>query len=147
MANGIRKDYLKRKIRAHAVKVTPAQIQKALREQFDQSARTLVDREYLAAPYWLLKPLLQYSGVSKYRYVPEVSDCDDLAYYLRGELPCKLGFNGVGVVLDYSAGHAYCAILTWLDGDLHVALVEPQTDEIVTAGDRMYDMERVAIHF
>ena len=147
MANGVRKDWLIRRIKKHAVEVTPEQIQAALQKQFGQSARTLVDRKYLAIPQWVLKHILQYSGVNEYRYVPEVSDCDDLAYYLRGELPCKLGFNGVGVVLDYSAGHAYCALLTWLDGELHVALVEPQTDEVVTAGDRMYDMERVAIHF
>ena len=147
MANGVRKDYLVRRLKQHAVKVSPQQIQAALQQQFGQSARSLVDREYLAAPHWLLGDLLQYSGVNEYRYVAEASDCDDFAYYLRGELPCKLGFNGVGVVLDYSAGHAYCALLTWRNDALHVALVEPQTDEVVTAGDRMYKMECVSIHF
>ena len=147
MANGIRKDTLVRRLRKNAVEVAPQQVQEALQRQFGQQARTLVDRTYLAAPHWLLKDLLQYSGASQYRYVAEQSDCDDFAYYLRGELPCKLGFNGVGVVLDYSAGHAYCAVLTWRNGQLHVALVEPQNDAVVSAGSPLYRMERVAIHF
>ena len=147
MANGVRKDWLIRRIKKYAVEITPRQIQEALQRQFGQSARTMVDRKYLALPEWLVDYTLKYSGADKYRYVSEFSDCDDQAYYLRGELPCKLGFNGVGVVLDYSAGHAYCAILTWRNGELHVALVEPQTDEFVTAGEGVYRMERVAIHF
>ena len=116
MANGIRKSTLVRRLRKNAVEVAPQQIQEALQRQFGQQARTLVDRTYLAAPHWLLRDILQYSGADEYHYRAEASDCDDFAYYLRGELPCKLGFNGVGVVLDYSAGHAYCAILTWRNG-------------------------------
>ena len=147
MANGIRKDWLQRQVRKHCVTVAPGQVQDALQRQYGQRADTLEDRVYRAAAPWLVDKMLRYSGVDRYRYVPEFSDCGDFAYYLRGELPLKLQFNGVGVVLDYSSGHAYCLVLVWRDAGLRVDLVEPQTDAVVTAGDRLYRMERVAIHF
>lgn len=102
-----------------------------------------VDRSVHAAPVHVVEKMLEWSRVDRDEYKAEMYDCDDFAAALKVELARKLGFNGVAVVLDASAGHAYCAILTLDDeGQPKAHALEPQTDRWVALGSGMYRAEK-----
>lgn len=56
---------------------------------------------------------------------PKLLDC------LTGDATQRWGVNGIGIVIDTSASHAYNCLLTYDDGKLDLQMVEPQTDEVI----------------
>ena len=67
----------------------------------------------------------------------EKYDCDNFAFSFKARMDRKFHLNNVGLVVDYSGGHAYnCVIFS--DGTAE--LFEPQSDTFVTnkIGSGMY---------
>lgn len=93
------------------------------------------DRKYYAIPVALWKHILKHSKVNERQYVSERADCDDFAKALAGTVSLDYHINGIGIVTDIGAGHAYNAILCNDDGKLEIKLVEPQTDQIIKPGE------------
>lgn len=92
------------------------------------------------------KMLLAWSWVDKFQYVADRRDCDDYAKYLWGQVPMRLKVNGIGLVCDYSGGHAYNVVVTFEgDGPPILAFVEPQTDQFVAVGDQLTQTEIYAL--
>ena len=86
--------------------------------------------------------ILAYNGTDKKRYVKDTFDCDNFAILFAGSVADKFSINGAGIVIDYSGGHAYSALLVVTeDGSLAFATIEPQNDEFVIKMDGMYDAE------
>ena len=86
--------------------------------------------------------ILAYNGTDKKRYVKDTFDCDNFAILFAGSVADKFSINGAGIVIDYSGGHAYSALLVVTeDGNLAFATIEPQNDEFVIKMDGMYDAE------
>jgi len=61
-------------------------------------------------------------------YVPEFMDCDDFALWFKAICSITYGITSVGLVRDYSIGHAYNAVM-FQEGN--TMLWEPQTDSLM----------------
>jgi len=88
-------------------------------------------RTLASAPQWL-------------PYRPERFDCENFAAAFRTLAAFIAGTNTVGVVYDWSAGHAYNVIV---DAEGSVQFYEPQSDEIVEIGDGDYRLDDALIVF
>ena len=98
-----------------------------------------VDSVYLAASEDAWRGMLAYTGVDRIRYVSNAFDCDNFAVLFAGVVADKFDINGVGIVVDYSGGHAYCAILIVDEnGGLSIGIIEPQNDQFVIKTEGMY---------
>ena len=86
--------------------------------------------------------ILAYNGTDKKRYVKDTFDCDNFAILFAGSVADKFSINGAGIVIDYSGGHAYIALLVVTeDGSLAFATIEPQNDAFIIKTEGMYDAE------
>ena len=94
----------------------------------------LLDREYTALPLKVWERILEWSDVDRIDYVSEKRDCDNFAIALSGQVGLRLAVNGIGLVVDYSGGHAYNCILVREGNDLTLRIVEPQTDRMPAVG-------------
>ena len=133
MANGIPKRGLARKIARTERAFIPAEIVAALRAAGSRLTPTFLDRRYYGVPKGVWKNILQYTGVDAGQYRSERYDCDDFAKAFAAACGRKLGLNGVGIVVDVSAGHAYNVILVNDGGCCKAVFVEPQNDRIIFA--------------
>ena len=88
----------------------------------------LWDDDYWAISEAAWRTFLEYSQVDKKRYRRDRFDCTEFAKALVGEIALKFDNNGLGIVGDYSAAHAYCCALVNTNGTLDVVFVEPQSD-------------------
>ena len=61
-------------------------------------------------------------------YVPEFMDCDDFALWFKAMCSIIYGITSIGLVRDYSIGHAYNAVV-FQEGN--AMLWEPQTDSLM----------------
>lgn len=111
-----------------------------------------LDREYWVLPKETWELILKYSKLDRIPYRPERQDCDDFAINLKSEVSRKLQLNSVGMVIDFSGGHAYTALA--IDdypnaGDLSVVGVEPQTDRLHVAASnhQMYAADSGYVQF
>ena len=100
----------------------------------------LVDRDYWVIPEQSWFDILNWSVVDRIKYRAERQDCDDFAKILWGEVARKFQLNSIGLVLDFSGGHAYSAVVIDDNGRLAVAAVEPQSDRtgVAASGHRAY---------
>ena len=72
--------------------------------------------------------ILQHLGIHKLSYESDIRDCDDFAKLVWAQT-ALLRVNGVGLVVDYSGGHAYLAVVVpTCDGPV-ILFVEPQRDD------------------
>ncbi|MDQ2053222.1 hypothetical protein [Halobellus sp. H-GB7] len=91
--------------------------------------------------------LLRVGGVltSILPYRPERFDCENFAGAFRALVAFGLGTNTVGVVIDWSGGHAYNVIV---DADGGVTFYEPQDDRVVEVGkEGNYQLQNALIVF
>lgn len=96
------------------------------------------DATYLGASRDAWELGLAYTGVDQKRYIVDAFDCDNFAVLFAGRIADKFGINGVGIVVDYSGGHAYCAILIVENGELALGIIEPQNDRFIIKTEGMY---------
>tara|TARA_R110000824_G_scaffold120706_1_gene276312 strand:+ start:2548 stop:3054 length:507 start_codon:yes stop_codon:yes gene_type:complete len=86
---------------------------------------------------------IEWDWVDKKKYVAEKYDCENFAFSFKARTDRKFGINTVGLVVDYSGGHAYNVVLF---SDSPPLLYEPQSDQWVEIGEgmstsEMYKME------
>ena len=82
---------------------------------------------------------LNYTGVDKRQYISEFFDCDNFAILLAAVCAMKFHINSVGIVLDFSGGHAYAVLPVRLaDGSIKILILEPQNDEYIISLGGMY---------
>jgi len=97
-----------------------------------------LDTSYVALPAEIWELFLEYSGVDRIKYKSDTMDCDDFAQILCGECKRKLHVNGIGLVVDFSGGHAYNALLAYEGSELSLLTIEPQNDKIIINRSGMY---------
>lgn len=85
------------------------------------------------------------SSITSYLpYRPEIFDCEDFANPFSTLAAFIGGSNTVGVVYDWSSGHAYNVII---DADGELTFYEPQDNTEVQIGDGVYKLEDALIVF
>lgn len=85
-----------------------------------------LDSRYRVVDIDTWKLILAYNGVDAEKYKSEEFDCDNFAVCLSGDVAQRWHLNSVGIVVDFSAQHAYNCVVT-PDG---IFVVEPQTDQV-----------------
>ena len=105
--------------------------------------RKNIDRYPLDAKYWVcdreeFNKIVKWDWTDNKKYVAEKYDCDNFAFSFKAMVDRRFGVNNVGLVIDYSGGHAY-NIIVFNDGT--VRLFEPQTDKWPRLGTGMYKFE------
>ena len=89
-----------------------------------------MNRLHLDSKYWAcskkeFEGWIEWDWTNKKRYVSEEYDCDNFAFSFKARCDRKIGINTVGLVIDYSGGHAYNLVCFT---DAPVTLYEPQND-------------------
>lgn len=121
-----------RAVRKTAKTVSGAELTEAWKaSQLSKLGLWYLDSRFRALPLATWKQVLAYNTVDKSRYKSDHFDCDNFAICLAGDAAQRWGVNGIGIVIDISAGHAYNCVLTYDDGKLDLQIVEPQTDELI----------------
>ena len=158
MANGIRKRDLVKDIAKTEVLYSAAEVEAAFKNGAGKHLTFVpLDTKYWAQTPAVWKRILQYSSIDTKEYKAERYDCDDFAFAFKGSIGARLSVNSIGMVVDYSGGHAYNAILVAyppnpdsaamadgadpLKSDLRVVFIEPQNDSVVAKGQEMSDQE------
>ena len=148
MANGVDKRSLVRKIDRTAVSVSAGDVKDAWARS-PASALTCIclDRDFYAYPPEVWETVLLYSALDSKEYEESVFDCDDFAFAFKGVMGQKLRIgSSIGVVIDYSGGHAYNAVLACpSDTEVKILFLEPQTDRYVLRGMSKSDDESYAM--
>ena len=91
--------------------------------------RKNLDTKYWACGRLDFEAIINWDWTDKKKYVADKYDCDNFAFSFKARMDRKFHLNNVGLVIDYSGGHAYnCVIFS--DGTAE--LFEPQGDRFVT---------------
>jgi len=134
-------------------KISKESIQQAWRESPLMRMRimTMNDREYYCYKLADWKKIFKESEPlnKKFPYVAERRDCDKFMAYFKGITSMKYLISGVGMVIDYSGGHAYNLLAVKIDQEPYCKLVafEPQNYRFPTLGSGQYKAERGIILF
>lgn len=100
-----------------------------------------LDKHYFA-PDRLMVDMTKLVGLLPYR--PERFDCEDYAALYKVVHSFVLGVNAVGIVIDWSGGHAYNIVIK---SDGSVSLIEPQSNTVVLPGlEDKYSFKRILIY-
>lgn len=132
---------VRRLVKRHVREVSAQQVADAYRLSMLRNLQLqLFDSRYLALPAEVWQTVLDYTQIDKKPYKSEHYDCDNFAMALCGQVPTFFDVNGVGLVADFSGGHAYNALIVYEGVSLEIVAVEPQSDQwgVVKQGGRMY---------
>jgi len=102
-----------------------------------------LDGNYYTADMDSLKRIIDWDWTDTRKYITDTFDCDKFAFYFKARIAIDFGINAIGIILDYSAGHAYILLIV-KDSSINWYLYEPQNDSIFTYDSRdknMYRME------
>ena len=99
---------------------------------------TWLDNKYVAVSEKEFQKIIDWDWTDNKKYVAEKYDCDNFAFSFKAMVDRRFGVNNVGLVIDYSGGHAY-NIIVFNDGS--VRLFEPQTDRWARVGPGQYKFE------
>jgi len=96
-----------------------------------------LERKSLDVNYWVCTRqdfvrIIKWDWTNSKKYISEKYDCDNFALTFKARMDRKFHLNSVGVVVDYSGGHAYNCVV-FADGTAEI--FEPQSDTFRT--DRM----------
>ena len=98
----------------------------------------ILDSKFWACNESDWKKIIKYDWTNEKKYVTEQYDCDNFAFNFKARVARKFGVNSVGLVIDYSGGHAY-NLIVFSDGTWKI--FEPQSDGWPTLGTGMYKFE------
>lgn len=106
--------------------------QQELRKMFSESPlRGLqlvpLDSRYVIVDTNTIGLVTAYNGVDLEEYKSESYDCDNFALSFAGDVPQRWDVNCIGIVIDFSAGHAYNCAATIDNG---IVIIEPQNDTL-----------------
>jgi hypothetical protein len=88
-----------------------------------------LDGVYYTVDLETFRKIIDWDWTDTRRYVLDKFDCDKFAIYFKSRMAIDFGVNAVGVVLDYSAGHAYNLVIL-RNEKVDWFLYEPQTDAL-----------------
>ena len=97
----------------------------------DGIRRLHLDSKYWACSKKEFEDWIKWDWTNKKKYIAEEYDCDNFAFSFKARCDRKIGINAVGLVIDYSGGHAYNVVCFT---DAPAELYEPQSDRWVTKG-------------
>ena len=98
-----------------------------------------LDSNYYTVDFDTFKKIVEWDFTDTRKYLTDTFDCDKFAMYFKSRLALDFGINAIGVVLDYSASHAYNLVIL-KDSQTKWYLYEPQTDDIFTYNTRDVNM-------
>jgi hypothetical protein len=103
-------------------------INDVLVSEFPNASIFLYDKDYQLTDYSEYQRFIEWDKTNMYSYIEYYFDCDDFAFTLFGNIH-REGWGGLafGVLMLSEPPHA---INFFIDSDLEVYLVEPQTDKI-----------------
>ena len=94
--------------------------------------RLHVDTKYWACSKKEFEDWIQWDWTNGKKFIAEQYDCDNFAFSFKARCDRKIGINSVGLVIDYSGGHAYNVVCFT---DAPAELYEPQSDRWVKPND------------
>ena len=97
-----------------------------------------LDSKYFLCDEKDMKAIIEWDWTDNKKYVKEKYDCDNFAFSFKAMVDKRFGLNNVGLVIDYSAGHAY-NVIVYKDGTVKV--FEPQSDRFPRMGTKMYKFQ------
>ena len=105
-----------------------------------------LDGTYYTTDLETFKKIVEWDWTDTRKYLIDKFDCDKFAFYFKSRITIDFHVNAVGVILDYSAGHAYNLVIIKDPsiGKTSWYLLEPQSDSIFTyeqRDKRLYTME------
>jgi len=103
-----------------------------------------LDDKYFSVDRSTFEKIIQWDWTDTRKYLSDTFDCDKFAMYFKSRMAIDFGINAVGVIFDYSAGHAYNIVIIKDQQGVEWLLYEPQNDNIFKYEDRdtkMYKMQ------
>jgi hypothetical protein len=103
-----------------------------------------LDKTYYATDLDTFRRIVEWDWTDTRKYLVDRFDCDEFAMYFKARVSIDFGINAIGVVVDYSAGHAYNIVIIKDRQGVRWYLYEPQTDAIFTyeqRNQRFYTMQ------
>jgi len=95
-----------------------------------------LDGTYYTTDLDTFKKIIEWDWTDTRKYLAETMDCDKFAMYFKSRMAIDFHINAIGVILDYSAGHAYNLVILKDAQEVKYYLVEPQNDSIFTYENR-----------
>ena len=102
-----------------------------------------LDSKYFVCDEKSMKAIIDWDWTDNKKYVADKYDCDNFAFSFKSMVDKRFGLNNVGLVIDYSGGHAY-NIIVFSDGTSKI--FEPQSDSWPTMGRGMYAFNRANVN-
>ena len=129
-----RKDYIDPPIMTTRVEKDGAWLSSQLLNAYMLQSR--VERLPLDAKYWAcskqeFQDWIIWDWTNKKKYITDAYDCENFAFSFKARCDRRIGINCVGLVIDYSGGHAYNVVVF---PDSPAELYEPQNDNWVYKG-------------
>lgn len=101
-----------------------------------------LDMKYFLCSETDMRAIVKWDWTDNKKYVAEKYDCDNFAFSFKAMVDKRFGLNGVGLVIDYSGGHAYNLVVSKTGT---VRIFEPQTDRWPRVGRGQYKFQSGAI--
>ena len=98
-----------------------------------------IDLKYFVCSEKDMREIIKFDWTDRKKYVTDFYDCDNYAFNFKAMVARRFGINSVGIVIDWSGGHAY-NIIAFSDGSMK--LFEPQSDRWPTLGTKNYKFEK-----
>jgi hypothetical protein len=95
-----------------------------------------LDGTYYAADLDTIKKIIEWDWTDTRKYITDTFDCDKFATYFKSRMAIDFRINAIGIILDYSAGHAYNLIIVKDAQGVRWYLYEPQNDKMFTYDQR-----------
>jgi hypothetical protein len=91
-----------------------------------------LDGNYYTVDEDTFKKIVEWDWTDTRKYITDTFDCDKFAMYFKARMAIDFGVNAVGVILDYSSGHAYNLVIFKNQQGVEWYLYEPQNDNMFT---------------
>ena len=106
-----------------------------------------LDGTYYTTDLDTFKKIIEWDWTDTRKYISETFDCDKFAMYFKSRMAIDFHINAIGVVLDYSAGHAYNLVILKDAQGVKWLLYEPQLDLIFTYENRDVRFYKMAYYY
>jgi hypothetical protein len=128
-------------------KLAGEDIESAVNEFMDthsaSGSRAPLDGEYYAVSREEMREISKWNYTNREEYESAQFDCENFAISFMADVQRQFGVTTVGLVIDWSGGHAY-NLFVYEDGT--VELFEPQNDRFVDPGEaENYSFDHVQI--
>jgi len=102
-----------------------------------------LDGNYYTTDMATFKKIVEWDWTDTRKYITDTFDCDKFSMYFKSRIAIDFGINAIGVVIDYSAGHAYNLVIIKESQGFSWYLYEPQNDAIMSFESRLPTLYRM----